>query len=211
MKHLPRDDPGHHRLDPKTGKACGCDQVSPDWETFLLMTGRGFGKTRAGSNWALAKGLSEPGVWVAVCAPTFADVKNTCFEGPSGIKNVAQPGEIIDHNKNDLRITLRNGSIIQGYSAEKAESIRGANLGYCWFDELGIIRYPEFYEFGLLPALRTSKGQLMITTTPRNTKLLRDIIKEAGRNPEKFHFTHATSAENWKAPGVAKMIQKVTA
>jgi phage terminase large subunit-like protein len=174
------------------------------------MTGRGFGKTLTGANWAISKGLSEPGIWVAVCAPTFADVKNTCFEGPSGIKNIAQPGEIIDHNKNDLRITLRNGSIIQGYSAEKAESIRGANLAYCWFDELGIIRYPEFYEAGLLPALRVSKGQLMITTTPRNTRLLREIIKEAETNPGEFHFTRATSSENWKAPGVTKMIAKVT-
>ena len=174
------------------------------------MTGRGFGKTLTGANWALTKGLSEPGIWVAVCAPTFADVKNTCFEGPSGIKSAAQPGEIIDHNKNDLRITLRNGSIIQGFSAEKPESIRGSNLAYCWFDELGIIRYPEFYEAGLLPALRVSKGQLMITTTPRNTKLLRDIIKEAEKNPEEVHFTRATSSENWKAAGVTKMIQKVT-
>lgn len=209
-KQLPPDHPRHHLADPRTGKSCGCERPYPDWETWLLMTGRGFGKTLTGANWALSRGLSEPGIWVAVCAPTFADVKNTCFEGPSGIKNAAQPGEIIDHNKNDLRITLRNGSIIQGYSAEKAESIRGANLGYCWFDELGIIRYPEFYEAGLLPALRTSKGQLMITTTPRNTKLLREIIKEAERDPSRFHFTRATSSENWKAEGVGKMIAKVT-
>lgn len=209
-KQLPPDHPRHHLPDPRTGKSCGCERPYPDWETWLLMTGRGFGKTLTGANWALSRGLSEPGVWVAVCAPTFADVKNTCFEGPSGIKNAAQPGEIVDHNKNDLRITLRNGSIIQGFSAEKPESIRGSNLGYCWFDELGIIRYPEFYEAGLLPALRTSKGQLMITTTPRNTKLLREIIKEAEKNPEKFHFTRATSSENWKASGVEKMIAKVT-
>ena len=62
----------------------------------------------------------------------------------------------------------------------------------------------------MLPALRVSKGQLMITTTPRNTKLLRDIIKEAEKNPEEVHFTRATSSENWKAAGVTKMIQKVT-
>ena len=209
-KQLPPDHPKHHLVDSHTGKRCGCDKVSPGFQTWLLMTGRGFGKTLTGANWALTKGLSEPGIWVAVCAPTFADVKNTCFEGPSGIKSAAQPGEIIDHNKNDLRITLRNGSIIQGFSAEKPESIRGSNLAYCWFDELGIIRYPEFYEAGLLPALRVSKGQLMITTTPRNTKLLRDIIKEAEKNPEEVHFTRATSSENWKAAGVTKMIQKVT-
>jgi len=209
-KQLPPDHPRHHYPDPRTGKKCGCDGPNPDWQTWLLMTGRGFGKTRTGANWALSRGLSEPGIWVAVCAPTFADVKNTCFEGPSGIKNMAQPGEIIDHNKNDLRITLRNGSVIQGFSAEKPESIRGANLAYCWFDELGIIRYPEFYEAGLLPALRVSKGQMMITTTPRNTKLLREIIKEAESNPKRVHFTHATSAENWKSGGVTEMIERVT-
>lgn len=209
-KQLSPDHPRHYLPDPKTGKRCGCSGPNPDWQTWLLMTGRGFGKTRTGANWAVSRALSEPGIWVAVCGPTFADVKNTCFEGPSGIKNVAQPGEIVDHNKNDLRITLRNGSIIQGFSAEKPESIRGANLAYCWFDEMGIIRYPEFYEAGLLPALRVSKGQLMITTTPRNTKLLREIMKEAETNPSKVHFTHATSAENWKSGGVTEMIERVT-
>lgn len=209
-KQLSPDHPRHHLPDPRTGLRCGCAGITPDWQTWLLMTGRGFGKTRTGANWAVGKALSEPNIWVAVCAPTFADVKNTCFEGPSGIKNVAQPGEIVDHNKNDLRITMRNGSVIQGFSAEKPESIRGSNLAYCWFDEMGVIRYPEFYEFGLLPALRVSKGQLMITTTPRNTKLLRDILKEAKTNPERVHFTHATSRENWKAEGVTEMINRVT-
>ena len=209
-KQLPPDHPKHHLVDSHTGKRCGCDKVSPGFQTWLLMTGRGFGKTLTGANWALTKGLSEPGIWVAVCAPTFADVKNTCFEGPSGIKSAAQPGEIIDHNKNDLRITLRNGSIIQGFSAEKPrDSIRGSNLAYCWFDELGIIRYPEFYEAGLLPALRVSKGQLMITTTPRNSPLL-NKIKKAEKNPEKVHFTHATSLENWKAPDVTEMREVIS-
>jgi predicted phage terminase large subunit-like protein len=209
FKQLPPDDPRHCLPDPVTGLRCGCDGVNEDWEIWLLMTGRGFGKTRTGANWALSRALGEPGIWVAVCAPTFADVKNVCFEGPSGIKSVAQPGEIVDHNKNDLRITLRNGSIIQGYSAEKPDAIRGSNLAYCWFDEMAVARYiDDFYEAGLQPALRVSKGQLMITTTPRNNKFLQDIRKSAITDPKRVHFTHATSHENWKSGGVEKMIER---
>ena len=211
FKQLPPDHPKHHLPDPVTGLRCGCEKPNPDWQIWLLRTGRGYGKTRTGANWAIGRGLSEPGIWVAVCAPTFLDVKNVCFEGPTGILNCALPGEIQDYNKNDLRISLRNGSIIKGYTADRVDSIRGANLAYCWFDELGVARYEEFYTFGLMPALRVSKSQLLVTTTPRNSPLLNKIQKDADEHPEKVHFTHAASIENWKSPKVREMRDRIIA
>lgn len=207
-KQLPPDHPRHIMQDPKTGLQC-CDHLLPNWETWLLMTGRGYGKTRSGANWVLSSALKEAGIEAAVCAPTFRDVQATCFEGPSGIIKIAQPGDIIDYNKNGLRITLRNGSIIRGFSADRAESIRGANLAACWFDELGTIRYPDFYTFGLLPALRISKARLLVTTTPRRNGIIRDLLKEAEEDPERVHFTNAQTLENWKSPSVARMVEKV--
>jgi phage terminase large subunit-like protein len=180
-----------------------------DWKTWVLMTGRGFGKTLCGANWAIQVALSEPGIWVGVCAPTFIDIKRVCFEGPSGIEHVAMPGEIADYNKNGLRFTMRNGSVIQGYTADRPDSIRGANLAYCWFDELGSIAKPDFYHFGLLPALRVSKGRLLVTTTPRNVGIIADLIKDAGKPGKRTHYTRATSMENWKSPSVQEMIDKI--
>ena len=165
--------------------------------------------TLCGANWAIQVALSEPDIWVGVCAPTFIDIKRVCFEGPSGIEKVAQPGEIADYNKNGLRFTMRNGSVIQGYTADRPDSIRGANLAYCWFDELGSIAKPDFYHFGLLPALRQSKGRLLVTTTPRNVGIISDLIKDAGKPEKRTHYTKATSMENWKSKGVMEMIEKV--
>jgi phage terminase large subunit-like protein len=206
-KQLPPDHPMHNLKDPVTGLNCGCSHT--DYKIWILMTGRGFGKTRSGAQWTIAKALGEDKIWVAVCAPDFSQVQDVCFEGPSGILGQLQDGEMADYNRNKLRITLRNGSIIQGYSAQKADSIRGANLAYCWFDELGFIPYPEFYEEGLMPALRVSKGQMMVTTTPRRTKTLRELLESAERDPSLVHLTRATSMENWKSPGVRDMIAQV--
>lgn len=204
-KQLPPDHPRHHHRD-KRGFACSdynpyCTGPALDWTTWIFMAGRGCGKTRAGAEWTLAMGMSEPGIYVGVCAPTFADVKNTCFENlKSGIIKMARPGEIADYNRNDLRVTLRNGSIIQGFSAEKADSVRGANLSYCWFDELAMIRYIRFFEYGLKPALRikpkNNEPRLMITTTPKKMRLIRELLKQADLVPDKVHVTRARSEEN---------------
>lgn len=203
------DHPRHGLVDEVTGRQCRCEGKYSSYRTWILMTGRGFGKTYAGSNWVLEKGLAHPEAWIACCAPTFSDVKNTCFEGPSGILEQAEDGEIVSYNKNDMRITLRNGAVIQGYSADRAESIRGANLSYCWFDEIGIIRYPEFYDAGLLPALRVGERQLLVTTTPRKTKTMRELLDAAEMDPEHVHLTQAGSWENWKSEGVQGMIEQV--
>jgi len=207
-KQLPPDHPRHYLPDPVTGKRCGCSGPHLDWKIWLLMTARGYGKTRTGANWVLERGLAEPGIWIAICAPTFIDVKNVCIEGPSGVLASALPGEVVDYNKNGLKITLRNGSVIQGYTADRVDSIRGANLAYCWFDEAAVIRDESFYHFGLLPALRISKSQLLITTTPRSRKLIRDIKNAAEKNPEgRVHYTNATTFENWKSPSVQEMAE----
>lgn len=200
-------DPRHHLPDPRTGLRCGC--TGGDYKTWLLMTGRGFGKTVTGSNWVLTKGLAAK-VWIAVCAPAFDLVQRVCFDGPSGIINQAQPGEITDYNKNKMKITLRNGTIIQGFSALKSDSVRGQNLSYCWFDELGMIQYEDFYYESLLPAMRgVARSQMLITTTPRRTKIIRDLVETANRNPDLVHFTRASSMENWKDEGVMNMIRTI--
>lgn len=204
-KQCPPDHPDHHKpfTHPRTGKVYRCSDANPrctgpdpDWNVWLYMAGRGTGKTQSGANWTLWKALAEPKIWVGVCAPTFADVKNVCLEGTSGIVSLAEPGDIIDYNRNGLRVTLKNGSIIQGYTAEKPDSIRGSNLAACWFDEMAMIRHASFYSAGLRPALRVGDNpQLMITTTPKRTKLIREFERRCESDPH-WHLTRASSEEN---------------
>ena len=145
-------------------------------------------------------GLSKPGIHVGVCAPTYEAVRSICFEGESGIIAEARRNdiEIRDYNKNRLEILLGNDSKIRGFSAEKPDSIRGENLSFCWFDELAVIRYFAFYHEGLMPALRKGeKPRMLITTTPKRIRLLRDLLADAENEAETgVHVTRGSSAEN---------------
>jgi phage terminase large subunit-like protein len=165
------------------------------------------GKTKAGSNWTLEMALSKPDIHVGVCGPTYEDVRAVALEGESGIMAEARRNgvEISDYNKNRQEITLPNGSKIRGFSAEKPDSIRGQNLSYVWFDELAMIRYFTFYHEGLMPALRKGeRPRMMITTTPKRVRLIRELVDEAehefkgadGGPGTGVHLTEATSKEN---------------
>ena len=217
-KQLPPDHPRHGEPDNR-GYRCGCTHGipncpdcppcpgNPDWAIWVNLTGRGTGKTKAGSNWALEMALSKPDIHVGVCGPTYEDVRAVALEGESGIIAEARRNgvEITDYNKNRQEITLPNGSKIRGFSAEKPDSIRGQNLSFCWFDELARIRYFAFYHEGLMPALRKGdRPRLMITTTPKRVRLIRELVEEAEREFEGedggpgtgVHLTEATSKEN---------------
>ena len=158
------------------------------------------GQDAVGSNWSLEMGLSRPEIHVGVCAPTYEGVRAICFEGESGIIAEARRNgiEITDYNKNRLEITLPNGSKIRGFSAEKPDSIRGENLSYCWFDELAVIRYMAFYHEGLMPALRKGENpRMVITTTPKRIRLLRDLLADGENEAETgVHVTRGHSREN---------------
>ena len=197
-KQLPPDHPRHADPDLQ-GYTCGC-KGNPDWYIWLLLTGRGWGKTKTGSNWALEMAMSKPEIHVGVCAPTYEGVRAICFEGEAGIIAEARRNgiEVTDYNKNRLEITLSNGSKIRGFSAEKPDSIRGENLSYCWFDELAVIRYMAFYHEGLMPALRKGENpRMMITTTPKRIRLLRDLLTDGENEAETgVHVTRGHSREN---------------
>ena len=195
---LPPDHPRHHEPD-LAGNVCGCDG-NPEWSTWLLLTGRGWGKTLCGANWVIEMALSKPGIYIGVCAPTDKAVRSICLEGESGVIAEARKNgvEISDYNKNRLEITFANDSKIRGFSAEKPDSIRGENLSYAWFDELAMIRYFQFYHEGLQPALRKGDNpRLLITTTPKRVRLLRDLLADA-ENEEVtgVHVTRGRTAEN---------------
>lgn len=137
-KQLPPNDPLHHLPD-ENGYRCGCDGPDEAWNIWMFMAGRGCGKTWAGSNWIIEQALRDPGSMWAVVAPTFRDVRVTCFEGPSGIRRQLEPGEEAQWRRNELRLDLVNGSILYGYSADQPERLRGSNLSGAWTDEMGCL------------------------------------------------------------------------
>lgn len=170
-------------------------QLPPDgdWITWLIMAGRGWGKTWVGANWLLKRATREVGDW-AVIAPTFTDVRKVCVEGPSGIRAQALPGEITSYNRGTWKITLSNGSVIHMLSADQPDRIRGYNLRGAWCDELGAWRREDAWYDGLMPALRIGEHpQAVVTTTPRSTRLMREL---AARKDDTVVFTRGSTWDN---------------
>jgi predicted phage terminase large subunit-like protein len=151
-----------------------------------------------GANWVLSQAMAQPGTFWGVAAPTIGDVERTCFLGESGILSLAEPGDIAPggYNVNKTRISLSNGSVIQGFSADSMERARGSNLFGCWCDELALFKYESFYHEVLQPALRRGEARMLITTTPKRQRLLRQILRRAEDPANHIHVTTASSDEN---------------
>ena len=143
-----------------------------------MMAGRGFGKTRLGAEWLAAKAVRNDGVRCAIVARTYSDTRSVCVEGVSGILNILREYDAVkDWNKSNGIITLKNNSIIQTFSADTPDSLRGPQFHFAWTDELAAWQYEDTWnqlQFGLRLG---DNPQTVITTTPRPTKLIKDLIK----------------------------------
>jgi phage terminase large subunit-like protein len=194
-KQLAPEDPKHHLPEKGTGFKCGCAGGDDSYRVWLVLAGRGlpgFVKTLTGSNWVIEQALKYPGTKWGVASSTFSELDSVCFGGDSGILNQLLPGEMESFVQNKLRLRLFNGSLIQGYSADSPERIRGANLSGLWYDEAGSSRYPEFWYASARPAVRIGRARIVVTTTPRNTKLLRDLTSRTDGS------VHITSGRMWE-------------
>ncbi len=157
------------------------NQLTPtgEWHTWLLLAGRGFGKTKTASEDIANYALWTPQRCVAVVAPTHKDLDQTCFEGESGLLKSIPEACIKKYNSVDHEIILYNGTRILGYSAEKPDRLRGPNFHRAWCDELASWRYTDAWDM-LMFALRLGVNpQVVVTTTPRPTKLIKDLIKSS--------------------------------
>jgi len=171
----------------------------------MLCAGRGLGKTLSGANNLVTDALSGCTVshggtchqcphTFAVVAPTRDHLKQTCFEGDSGILSALEDGEYTQYNKSLLMVTLRNGNLIRGFSAENEERYRGPNLSGVWVDELGVFRYEGVWHQMRLALRIGQRPRIYVTTTPRPTKLIRQLFADSQTG--KVHITTGSTDEN---------------
>ena len=164
-------------------------QIAPSdklgWNTWLILAGRGFGKTLAGGEDILSYALKTPHSENAVVAPTWNDIEKTCFGGVSGIiSNLTM--DMISNDRKTMYseksrvIKLYNGSKIHAFSAREYERLRGPQFHRAWCDEVAAWQYPEeamdMLNFGLRLGKHPKK---VITTTPKPTKLIKQLVKDA--------------------------------
>ena len=155
-------------------------QIRPDgdWDNWLILAGRGWGKTRTGAEDLVQACIDEPGDYF-VAAPTYRDMRNVCVEGSTGLIKVLERRRI-GHtwNMSNTTITLANGSSIMAGSADEPDRWRGPNFRGGWCDELAAWRRPDTFTQLRMATRIGGHPRIVITTTPRPTELVRMLVDE---------------------------------
>ena len=163
------------------------NQVRPDWAwtIWLVLAGRGFGKTRTGAEWILSKVSGDAGESRAkrltLIAATAADIRDTMIEGESGLLTIAPPWNRPDYEPSKRRLTWKSGAVAVMLSADRPDRLRGPQCDTFWADELAAWRYPEAWA-QLQLGFRLGRPQGVVTTTPRPIPVLRSLLRREGRD-----------------------------
>jgi phage terminase large subunit-like protein len=153
------------------------EQLPPawHWRVWLLMAGRGFGKTRAGAEW-VHHVAQTPGARIALVGATEEEVRRVMIEGSSGILNTAPIGGKPVWEPSRGVVTFPSGAQAFVYSAANPDGLRGPEHDYAWCDELAKWAKDEATWDNLRMGMRRGKRpQIVVTTTPRNRRLLKKI------------------------------------
>ena len=155
-----------------------------DWTTWLMLGGRGSGKTRAGAEYvqALVCGRA-PGraaaAHVALVGETHADAREVMVEGESGLLAVARRDERPVWTPSRRRLEWPNGAVAYTYSSEDPDGLRGPQFAAAWCDELAKWTHADATWDMLQFALRLGEAPCqVVTTTPRNVALLRRLLTQ---------------------------------
>ena len=162
------------------------------WVTWLVLGGRGSGKTRAGAEWVRSIAGTEPDARVALVGETEHEVRTVMVEGVSGLLAVHGPRERPQWMPGLRLLRWPNGATAQIFSAESHEGLRGPQFSAAWLDELAKWRHAEatfnMLQFGLRLGERPRQ---VITTTPRPIPLLKQLIGDP-----RTALTHAGTRAN---------------
>ena len=154
------------------------DQAPPpgDWIVWLILAGRGSGKTRAGAE--AVRHWVETYPIVNLIGATVADVRDTMITGESGILACCRPEERPRFLAADLRLEWPNGAVSWLFSAEEPDRLRGKQHMKLWCDELAAWRRPDAFDQALLGLRLGDKPQAVVTTTPRPSKIIKTLAAD---------------------------------
>ena len=151
-----------------------------DWRTWVMLGGRGSGKTFAGA-WLINNLAAASGRRMALVGPTLHDVREVMVEGPSGLKALPRGEERPRWEGGRKRLIWPNHSVAYAFSAEDPDSLRGPQFHDAWADEFCAWRKPTAVLDNLRLGLRLGDDpRLIVTTTPRPTAALRRLLAEEG-------------------------------
>ena len=146
------------------------------WRIWLLLAGRGFGKTRTGAEWVRARVESGQSSRMALVARTPHEVRDIMIQGDSGILNVCPPWNTPVWESSKRRLTWPNGAMAFAFSSYEPDQLRGPQFDAAWCDELASWQYPQLTWDNLAFGLRLGHDpKCVVTTTPKPIELLREL------------------------------------
>ena len=151
-----------------------CEPVS-DWTYWLILAGRGYGKTRVGAEWVRKRCTSGLFRHVNMIAATADDARDIMIEGESGILAVCPDWERPVYRSSKRRLEWPNGCWSLIFTADEPERLRGKQHESLWADEVAAWRYPESWDQAMFGLRIGPSPRAVVTTTPRPTKLVKDL------------------------------------
>ncbi len=155
------------------------NQTPPDgpWTAWILLAGRGFGKTRTGAEWVRAQVESGKAERIALVARTPAEIRDTMIQGESGILSICPPWFRPEYESTKRKLTWPNGATAFLFSSYEPDQLRGPQFDAAWCDELASWKYPRDTWDNLAFALRLGPDpRCVVTTTPKPVALLRELV-----------------------------------
>jgi phage terminase large subunit-like protein len=167
-------------------------QIPPgDWNTWMILAGRGYGKSRTGAETVKQLVMDGSAKRIALVGPTASDARDVMVEGESGILSVFPASMRPKYEPSKRRITFHNGAIATTYSADEPDRLRGPQHDFAWCDELAAWRYDDAWDMLQFGLRLGRKPRAIVTTTPRPTKLVKTIARD-----KTTHITRGSTYEN---------------
>ena len=168
------------------------------WRVWLIRAGRGFGKTRAGAEWVSEVARRNGDAQIALVGATGDDVRRVMIEGPSGVCAVARATERVRYRRDAGEVVFPSGARAFVYSAVAADGLRGPEHDAAWCDELAKWTNGDAAWDNLMMGMRRgAHPQVLVTTTPRPTPLMRRVmalpglVETGGRTRDNAHLPEA--------------------
>ena len=151
------------------------------WLIWLLLGGRGSGKTRAGAEWVRGQVMDRGARRVALVAPTYHDAREVMLFGESGLMKLGFSSERPRYTASRRLLEWPNGALAQIFTAEEPDGLRGPQFDCAWADEFCAWRYADYTLSNLRLALRLGESpKLVITTTPKPVPALIKLLDKPG-------------------------------
>ena len=162
----------------------GQDPGHEDWTVWVILAGRGFGKTRAGAEWVTERARETPGAEIALVAANPEEARRVMIEGRGGLFAAARSGperRCMRWEPGIGRLTFASGARAQVFSGANPEGLRGPEHHFAWCDELPKWRRAQPAWDNLVLGLRAGeRPRAVVTTTPRPVPALRAVLEMEG-------------------------------